>query len=134
LRICDPAMGSGAFLVGACRFLGDRIAELWQRDGNTPAIPPDEDAQLYARRLVAQRCLFGVDRNLYAVQLAKLSLWLVTLARDHPFTFLDGALRPGDSLVGLTRKQLRAFHWLPAPGTMSFVEEKIDDHVNRAVE
>ena len=57
---------------------------------------------LYARRLVAQRCLYGVDKNPMAVDLAKLSLWLATLAKDHPFTFLDHALRHGDSLVGLS--------------------------------
>lgn len=111
LRICDPAMGSGAFLVGACRYLGDKLVEAWQRDGSMPSIPPDEEPQLFARRVVAQRCLFGVDRNPFAVQLAKLSLWLVTLARAHPFTFLDHALRCGDSLVGLTKSQIEAFHW-----------------------
>jgi hypothetical protein len=111
LRICDPAMGSGAFLVGACRYLGDRLVEAWQRTNTMPAIPPDEDPQLYARRIVAQRCLYGVDRNPFAVQLAKLSLWLVTLAREHPFTFLDHALRGGDSLVGLNARQIAAFHW-----------------------
>ncbi|MES2177837.1 MAG: DNA methyltransferase [Gemmatimonadota bacterium] len=111
LRICDPAMGSGAFLVGACRYLGDKLVESWQRTNTMPAIPPDEDPQLYARRIVAQRCLYGVDRNPFAVQLAKLSLWLVTLAREHPFTFLDHALRGGDSLVGLSAKQIAAFHW-----------------------
>ncbi len=111
LRICDPAMGSGAFLVGACRYLGDKLVEAWQRTSTLPAIPPDEDPQLYARRLVAQRCLYGVDRNPFAVQLAKLSLWLVTLAREHPFTFLDHALRGGDSLVGLSVQQIAAFHW-----------------------
>ena len=111
LRICDPAMGSGAFLVGACRYLGDRLVEAWQRTGTTPAVPSGEDPQLFARRVVAQRCLFGVDRNPFAVQLAKLSLWLVTLAREHPFTFLDHALRCGDSLVGLTRAQIESFHW-----------------------
>ena len=111
LRICDPAMGSGAFLVGACRYLGDKLVEAWQRTNSLPAIPPDEDPQLYARRLVAQRCLYGVDRNPFAVQLAKLSLWLVTLAREHPFTFLDHALRGGDSLVGLNARQIAAFHW-----------------------
>ncbi|MBK7906929.1 MAG: N-6 DNA methylase [Gemmatimonadetes bacterium] len=104
LKVCDPAMGSGAFLVGACRYLGDALVQAWQRSGEMPTIPPDEDPQLFARRLVAQRCLYGVDRNPYAVQLAKLSLWLVTLAREHPFTFLDHALRHGDSLVGLTRR------------------------------
>ena len=68
-----------------------------------PTIPPDEDEVLYARRLVAQRCLYGVDKNPVAVDLAKLSLWLVTLAKDHAFTFVDHALRHGDSLVGLSR-------------------------------
>ncbi len=105
LKVCDPAMGSGAFLVAACRFL----AECWSRPG-TPQlraedIPPDEDEILHARRLVAQRCLYGVDKNPMAVDLAKLSLWLATLAKDHPFTFLDHALRCGDSLVGLTRRR-----------------------------
>ena len=66
-------------------------------------IPPDEDEILHARRIVAQRCLYGVDKNPMAVDLAKLSLWLATLAKDHPFTFLDHALRCGDSLVGLTQ-------------------------------
>ena len=62
-------------------------------------------------RLVAERCLYGVDRNPFAVDLAKLSLWLVTLARDQPFTFLDHALKHGDSLVGLTILQAGAFNW-----------------------
>jgi hypothetical protein len=68
---------------------------------------------MHARRLIAQRCLYGVDRNPMAVDLGKLSLWLATLARDHPFTFLDHSLRCGDALVGLTRKQIEHFHWLP---------------------
>src|SRR5215813_6218492 len=62
----------------------------------------DEDAELHAKRLVAQRCLYGVDKNPLATDLAKLSLWLATLAKEHPFTFLDHSLRAGDSLVGLT--------------------------------
>ena len=73
-----------------------------------PAMPPDEDEELHARRLVAQRCLYGVDRNPLAADLARLSLWLATLARDHEFTFLDHALKSGDSLVGLTRAQIAA--------------------------
>ena len=72
---------------------------------------PDEEPLLHARRLVAQQCLYGVDKNPFAVSLAKLSLWLVTLARDHAFTFIDHALKHGDSLVGLTRSQIAAFHW-----------------------
>lgn len=111
LKVCDPAMGSGAFLVEACRFLGDKLVEAWNAHREMPAIPADEDPQLFARRMVAQRCLYGVDKNAFAVDLAKLSLWLATLAKDHPFTFLDHALRSGDSLVGLTRLQIAQFHW-----------------------
>ena len=54
----------------------------------------------FARRIVAERCLYGVDKNPLAVEMAKLSLWLLTLAKDKPFTFLDHAIRPGDSLIG----------------------------------
>ncbi len=112
LKVCDPAMGSGAFLVEACRYLADALSASWQTHG-APPIPPDEDPILHARRLVAARCLYGVDKNIFAVDLAKLSLWLVTLAKDHPFTFLDHALRHGDSLVGLTRDEIASFHWRP---------------------
>src|SRR4030095_9791753 len=59
------------------------------------------------RREIAQRCLFGVDLNPMAVQLARLSLWLTTLAGDKPLTFLDHHLVAGDSLVGATREDLR---------------------------
>ena len=111
IKICDPAMGSGAFLVEACRQLGDALVEAWRAHDAVPEIPPDEDEVVFARRLIAQRCLYGVDRNPVAVDLAKVSLWLATLARDHAFTFLDHALRHGDSLVGLTRRQIEAFHW-----------------------
>jgi type II restriction/modification system DNA methylase subunit YeeA len=58
-----------------------------------------------AQRIVADRCLYGVDKNLLAVEMAKLSLWLVTLAKRRPFTFLDHALKWGDSLLGLTRAE-----------------------------
>jgi N-6 DNA Methylase len=111
LKICDPAMGSGAFLVEACRQLGDALMESWHAHGELPEIPPDEDEVIYARRLVAQRCLYGVDKNPTAVDLAKVSLWLVTLAKEHALTFVDHALRHGDSLVGLSRRQIESFHW-----------------------
>jgi hypothetical protein len=114
LAVCDPAMGSGAFLVEACRQLAEALVAAWERHACVPAIPPDEDPLLYARRLVAQRCLYGVDRNPFAVSLARLSLWLLTLARNHAFTFLDHALEHGDSLVGLTRAQIGAFRWQEA--------------------
>ncbi len=113
LKICDPAMGSGAFLVETCRQLADELVAAWHAHECVPTaeIPPDEDEILYARRLVAQRCLYGVDKNPMAVDLTKLSLWLATLAKDHPFTFLDHSLRHGDSLVGLTADQIAGFTW-----------------------
>ena len=111
LKVCDPAMGSGAFLVEACRQLGDALVEAWRAHGGRPEGTAGEDDVIAARRQVAQRCLYGVDRNPVAVDLAKLSLWLATLARDESFTFLDHALRHGDSLVGLSRRQIAAFHW-----------------------
>lgn len=118
LRVLDPAMGSGAFLVSACRYLSDRVVEAWLRDELPPEIARDVDVddreQLHqvARRLVADRCLYGVDRDPMAVELAKLSLWLVTLAKGRPFSFLDHALRSGDSLVGVIDvKQVSSFHF-----------------------
>ena len=111
LKICDPAMGSGAFLVETCRQLADALIDAWGAHGAMPAIPPDEDEVVYARRLIAQKCLYGIDRNPMAVDLAKVSLWLSTLARDHPLTFVDHAFRHGDSLVGLSRRQIEALHW-----------------------
>ena len=114
LKICDP-QSVGAFLVEACRQLGEELVSAWHKHNQVPYIPPDEDETLLARRTVAQRCLYGVDRNPIAVDLAKLSLWLATLAREHPFTFLDHNLKCGDSLVGLTRRQLGDFHWRDEP-------------------
>jgi Eco57I restriction-modification methylase/restriction-modification enzyme MmeI-like protein len=111
LKVCDPAMGSGAFLVEACRLLAERLVKAWETHKQTPKVPDEEDVITYARRLVAERCLYGVDKNIFAVDLAKLSLWLATLAREHPFTFLDHALRHGDSLVGLSREQIACFNW-----------------------
>ena len=111
LKVCDPALGSGAFLVEACRQLGDALVESWRAHDAVPEIPPDENEVVFARRMVARRCLYGVDRNPVALDLAKLSLWLITLAKEHPLTFLDHALLHGDSLVGLTRTQIEAFHW-----------------------
>ena len=111
LKICDPAMGSGAFLVEACRQLGDALIEAWRAHEAAPELPAGEDEVIAARRLIAQRCLYGVDRNPMAVDLAKVSLWLATLAKEHALTFVDHALRHGDSLVGLSQRQIEAFHW-----------------------
>jgi len=132
LKVCDPAMGSGAFLVEACRTLANRLVQAWVRWPEAkPTIPPDEDDELHARRLVAQRCLYGVDKNHMATDLAKLSLWLATLARDHEFTFLDHALRTGDSLVGLSRAQLGAMHW-DATQAPTFISKEIEEELKKA--
>jgi hypothetical protein len=133
LKVCDIAVGSGAFLVEADRQLGDALVKAWYAHKCMPKIPPDEDELLHARRLIAQRCLCGVDKNPLAVDLAKLSLWLATLAKDHAFTFLDHAIKHGDSLVGLSKKQIAAFHWKPeAQGT--FAEALVEDQVKKVAE
>ena len=100
LKVLDPAMGSGAFLVAACRYLAHAYEQALIRDGQLTAADIGDADRTEFRRLVAQRCLHGVDVNPMAVQLARLSLWLATLAGDRPLTFLDHHLRSGDSLVG----------------------------------
>ncbi len=135
LKICDMAMGSAAFLVQVCRWLGERVVEAWdaaERHGSVISadgeilgtvaghdlLPQDREERLsLARRLIAERCVYGVDINPMAVELAKLSLWLVTLARGRPFGFLDHNLRCGDSLLGITSlEQVECFHLDPAKG------------------
>ena len=100
LRVLDPAMGSGAFLVAACRYLASCYERALVAGGERHPSEVDERDRAMFRRVVAQRCLFGVDLNPTAVQLARLSLWLATLAADRPLTFLDHHLGVGDSLVG----------------------------------
>ena len=136
LKVCDWAMGSGAFLVETCRQLADALIETWQFHGGRPSVPPDEDEVVVARRLVAQRCLYGVDRNPVAVDLAKMSLWLATLAREHPLTFVDHALKHGDSLVGLARVQIEGFHWDAAVARkrQGFVSLRTRQHIQHALE
>ena len=97
VRVLDPAMGSAHFLVGAAEFLAQAIATDPSYDGDLSL------ADL--RRLVAERCLYGVDLNPLAVELARLSLWLVTAREGEPLTFL-GNLRVGDSLVGADSETL----------------------------
>lgn len=133
LTLCDPAMGSGAFLVEACRHLAARVVAAWTRDGLPDPDAADPDLHLRARRLVAQRCLYGVDKNRFAVELARISLWLVTMARDEPFTFVDHALRWGDSLVGLGLDQIQSFHWQP-DRQLTLVSAVIRDTLEETVE
>lgn len=167
LKVCDPAMGSGAFLVQACRYLSERLVEAWELELNRQdakivkpgehaveatqciasvdqlprpggesgpvflkpsgeitdeAAPPNrplpadaEERLALARRIVADHCLYGVDKNAMAVEMAKLSLWLITLAKGKPFTFLDHRLRHGDSLVGTIWREPKPGKFLPLP-------------------
>ncbi len=100
LRVLDPSMGSGAFLVAACRYLASAYEAALVRDGAAAAADLSDADRADFRRLVAQRCLFGVDINPMAVQLGRLSLWLATLSASRPLTFLDHHLRSGNSLAG----------------------------------
>ncbi|HUE86666.1 MAG TPA: N-6 DNA methylase [Vicinamibacterales bacterium] len=120
LRVLDPAMGSGAFLVGACRYLSHAAERTTAAEGAVP-IDRTVDEASRIRRAVAQQCLFGVDLNPMAVQLARLSLWLASLAGDRPLAFLDHHLMAGDSLIGasfadLTRNPDAARQRDRAPG------------------
>jgi hypothetical protein len=158
LTVCDMAMGSGAFLVQACRYLSERLLEAWAAAEGADddkrrlmtsegflatnpdeAIPADPDERLvFARRLVADRCLYGVDKNPLAVEMAKLSLWLITLAKGQPFSFLDHALRCGDSLLGISEiGQLT--HWSldkgdgAAPRQTTFITQQIEEALQVAL-
>ncbi|HEX2446332.1 MAG TPA: N-6 DNA methylase [Vicinamibacterales bacterium] len=102
LRVLDLAMGSGAFLVAACRYLAAACERALSAEGEHPT--PEDRTRL--RGMVAQRCLYGVDVNPTAVHLARLSLWLATLAADRPLTFLDHRLRTGNSLIGASADDL----------------------------
>ncbi|WP_420030643.1 Eco57I restriction-modification methylase domain-containing protein [Pseudomonas oryzihabitans] len=154
LKICDPAMGSGAFLVQACRWLADRLVESWAQaeaqghtvgmDGRVVAadtsvepLPRDTEGRtIVARRLIAERCLYGVDLNPLAVELAKLSIWLVTLAKGRPFGFLDHNLRCGDSLLGIHRlDQLTQLSMSPSDqGQLRLFGQNIEQAVREAIE
>jgi hypothetical protein len=154
LKICDPAMGSGAFLVQACRWLADRLVEAWslaEANGNVVSVdgevldlletqeplPRDMDARIIiARRLIAECCLYGVDLNPLAVELAKLSIWLVTLAKGRPFGFLDHNLRCGDSLLGIHRlDQLTELSMTPgSKGQQRLFGKNIEKAVHEAIE
>ncbi|WP_084675434.1 Eco57I restriction-modification methylase domain-containing protein [Methylomicrobium agile] len=156
LKVCDPAMGSGAFLVQACRYLGEKLVEAWLHEesagkaitvdgealvqlGAEEPLPSHLDERLtIARRLVAERCLYGVDVNPLAVELAKLSIWLVTLAKGRPFGFLDHNLRSGDSLLGIHRleqlTQLRMDMSSGRPYQLRIFGQNIEAAVNEAIE
>ncbi|PAY17448.1 restriction endonuclease [Rhodopirellula sp. SM50] len=154
LKICDMACGSGAFLVQAARYMAERLLESWEAvvkestgeskitpfgepstgNADEQLIPDDSHERvIYARRIVAQRCLYGVDVNPLATDMAKLSLWLLTLAKDKPFTFLDHSIRCGDSLVGISSiDQLECFSLNGDGSQRSFAQEQIKRRIEAA--
>ncbi|MDQ3420933.1 MAG: N-6 DNA methylase, partial [Acidobacteriota bacterium] len=107
LRVLDPAMGSGAFLVAACRYLANAYELALVRTGAVSQSDLSDADRAGFRRIVAQRCLYGVDLNPMAVQLARLSLWLTTMSGDRPLTFFDHNLRAGNSLAGASIADVR---------------------------
>ena len=107
LRVLDPSMGSGHFLIAACQYHAEQIA-------TNPYTPPGpdtgtaDDTLAFWKRAVVENCLYGVDLNPLAVELARLAMWLETVARDRPLTFLDHHLKHGNSLIGARLADLPA--------------------------
>jgi hypothetical protein len=137
LRVLDPSMGSGAFLVAACRFLASAYEQALIDAGACNTADVGEGDRAAWRRTIAERCLYGVDSNAMAVQLARLSLWLATLAADRPLTFLDHHLRAGDSLVGawvsdLSRPPERRTRRRPDAGALPLFDDGGVDGAIRA--
>jgi len=98
VNVLDPSMGSGHFLVEVTEYVARFLVELGVAPEGEELDAASELA--YWKRRVAQSCVYGVDLNPLAVDLAKLSLWLATVAKDRPLSFLDHHLRTGNSLVG----------------------------------
>ena len=118
LHVADIACGSGAFLVAAARFLARELVEAWTREGALQQGTRPADLERQALRQVVARCLYGVDINEMAVEMCKLSLWLVSLDEDKPFSFVDDKVFVGNSLLGLTDlRQLKAQHIDPVAAT-----------------
>jgi hypothetical protein len=108
LRVLDPAMGSGAFLVAAGRYLLAAWEHAMVERGVVHQADLTAADRAAASRRIASQCLFGVDRNPMAVQLAQLSIWLATLCSDRPLSFLDHHLIAGNSLIGATPTEVTA--------------------------
>ena len=97
-------------------------------------IPDDPNERMtLALRLIADRCLYGVDKNPLAVEMAKLSLWLTTLAKGRPFTFLDHALKCGDSLLGVSLRQLRLWNLDPDADDVPLFRIRLGERIDEIV-
>jgi len=112
VKVLDPAMGSGHFLVGALEHLSARLMEAVRVEAEYRRIPDDAKDRYtlgWAKREVAAHCIYGVDLNYLAVELAKVSLWLKTIAMDKPLSFLDHRLKCGNSLIGAKLVNLKEY-------------------------
>ncbi len=105
LNVLDPATGSGHFLVEASLFIAEWLRSLSLQPAD---LAEGEDELIYWQRQVVNACIYGVDVNRLAVELAKLSLWLATLAQGKPLSFLDHHIKVGDSLVGARASEIGA--------------------------
>jgi hypothetical protein len=135
MKVADIACGSGAFLVAAGRYLADRLVEAWVAED--PSNSARKDLYSRAIRQVVANCLYGADINDMAVEMCKLSLWLVSLDRDLPFSFVDDKVFLGNSLLGLTTlNQLRRLHIDPSRAKMDETFHgrliDVDDIIQRA--
>ena len=101
LRICDLAMGCGAFLLAACRYLAAQLLAGWDAGLDADAAPQGPDRREQHAMRLALRCLYGVDRSPTAVDLARLSLWLATASPHAPVDVQGPSLHVGDALLGL---------------------------------
>ncbi|MEA5054249.1 MAG: DNA methyltransferase, partial [Propionicimonas sp.] len=109
LKVADIACGSGAFLVAAARYLAARLVEAWAATGTGIGTPKQQETD--ALRKVVAQCLYGADINPMAIEMCKLSLWLVSLDPKQPFSFVDDKMLVGNSLLGITDlAQIRALH------------------------
>ncbi|MFJ9426537.1 Eco57I restriction-modification methylase domain-containing protein [Streptomyces sp. NPDC101249] len=101
LTVCDPACGSGHFLVASARRIAKRVASVRERNPE-----PTVDAMRHALHEVVARCIYGVDLNPMAVELAKVSLWIEAMEPGKPLGFLDAHVKQGNGLIGATPKLL----------------------------
>ena len=159
LRICDPAMGSGHFLAGLVDYLADRVIAVMAEaealvDGYASPLtsriddvrrtivdnagdrgwtvdPDGLDDRRIVRRIVLKRCVYGVDRNPMAVELAKVSLWLHTFTAGAPLSFLDHHLRCGNSLFGCWTRD--AFDTANRLGSPLFLREPLNEATRAAI-
>lgn len=128
ITVCDPASGSGAFLIAANNFLGQRLASI-----RSDSEYPPEDKIREARRDVLQHCMYAVDLNPMAVELAKVSLWINSAVEDKPLNFLDHHIKCGNSLIGTNSELLEGEFPVDAYETSGGREWHVGNEIRKRV-